>query len=124
MTSKASYLINLVIGDIFNARSVNAPYIICIVTNIDNYKIYSRRLTDQSILTFDVESGLEIENIGNNCEIESIEPLPLDIYNSMVGMDRRFRLSSRADKFTLDDKEKLALHYVQRHFSENKMVDY
>ena len=121
MSHKNIHLKKLVIGDIFNAKSVNAPYILCLVTCIEDKIIYARRITDQENFEFDIDTGKEINSENNICEISSIAPLPMEIYNSLISLERKMRLTEHENKFKLDEFEKKALLYIQDFYDENRL---
>jgi hypothetical protein len=55
------------------------------------------------------------------CTIDSVEPLPPDIYKVMRGMDRKFRLETNEERLKLSEAEKHALVFIYSHYRANKL---
>jgi hypothetical protein len=51
------------------------------------------------------------------CSIYSTAPLPVDIHNAILGLDRKSRLEEDEERQKLNDDEKRALLYVAKHYS-------
>jgi hypothetical protein len=84
-------LMALVEGSVFHATTSNGASCICLVTLIANGQISARRITPQEQLVFDRESGLaEIGDDSVVCTIDSIAPLPTDIHEVLLQLDRRY----------------------------------
>jgi hypothetical protein len=77
-----------------------------LVEAVTNGKIEARRVTTQGHVTFDLNTG---QTLANNpelrCTIDSITPLPAEIHDVMLGLDRKMRL--RFDKLSRDEKDAL-----------------
>ena len=118
MADRGSKLSHLVPGDILHAECPSGASLICLVEAITNGKIEARRVTTQDHVTFDLSTGLSLPNDGETrCTIDSIAPLPVDIHNVMLGLDRKMRL--RFDK--LDQAEKDALLFVADFYPANPL---
>lgn len=105
-------------GDLIHARnSVNAS-IICLVTAVDNDFIHCRRITTQHTYIFDRTAGLSIaSDTQMGAEIDSVEPLPINIHNTLLGLERRIRLGKRTpENIRLTAAEKEALVFVHDHY--------
>lgn len=97
----------LKVSDIFYGESGNGAILICVVTRLDDNKIYSRRITTQDDCVFDRKTGLANRNPGESeAIITSVEPLPAEIYQILIGLDRRYRAGEDA-KLTTDEKRAL-----------------
>jgi len=84
--------------------------------------IYARTMTTQYLLKFDRRSGkgeLKEEVTTIPCTIDSIAPLPVDIHNVMLGIDRKFRLEWKDERIRLNDDEKRALLFLDAHYEAN-----
>ena len=106
MADRRSKLSRLVPGDIFHAECPNGASLICFVEAITNDKIEARRVTTQDHVTFELSTGVSLPDDGEaRCTIDSIAPLPVDIHNVMLGLDRKMRLRfekpNRAEKDAL-----------------------
>lgn len=97
---------NLMVGDIFHATTPYAASLICLTTGVTEKTIQARTITHQMHLEFDRETGVA-EWIGAldwpgegmsdepvRCTIDSVAPLPIDIHNLMLLIDRKSRLAS------------------------------
>jgi hypothetical protein len=115
-------LSKLTTGDIFHAHSANAPSLICLVTSTTATTIHARTVTTQLVLEFDRSTGVgkPTDDLLES-HIDSITPLPVDIYNVMLGIDRKFRLETDVERFRLTDAEKRALIYVDSHYESHPL---
>jgi len=116
------------VGDIFHASSKKAPVLICLVTMVDGQYIYSRRLTTQEIIIFNIVTGRVYDlhneaNIdgGSDCAINSVEPLPIEIHNIIIHFDRRCRLESGKPNQPATEDEKRALLFVDDHYAASPL---
>jgi hypothetical protein len=89
MSDRASALRNLAVGDIFHARSSNRASLVCLVTAVDETTIHARRIHTQDDLQFDQNTGLELGKL--HTRIDCVAPLPPDIHNLLVEMDRKYQ---------------------------------
>ena len=126
--NRSRLLRNLQIGDIFHATSDSAPILICLVTMVEGMYIYSRVLTTQQVLIFNIDTGLRYdlryENTleeGNDCVINSVEPLPIEIHNTIIHFDRKCRLESGKENQPVTKDEKNALMFVDEHYASNPL---
>jgi len=107
MTDRANALSKLVVGDIFHAQCPNGASLICMVESVTDTIIQARTVTHQIRLEFDRRTGIESGGKGETpCAVDSITPLPLDLHNVMLGMDRKMRLEPDLTKHKLNDEEK------------------
>ena len=82
--------------------------------------IQARTVTHQIHLEFDRQTGVaEWDRVP--CVVDSVTPLPVDIHNVMLGLDRKMRLEQDPERFKLDDAEKRALIFVDSHYSSNRV---
>ena len=112
---RATALSRLEIGDIICARSPKAPLIICLVTGITVESIVTRRITDGESYVFERGTGLEKTDTVT-VEIVSVEPLPADIHDILLRIDRRNRLQADRTHFRLDEHEKRAFLMINEHY--------
>ena len=111
------YIMYLRPGDIFFASSNRLPILICLVENIDENSIYSRVVTTQLELVFSRPAGHSTcENQNDPCIIKSVEPLPIETHNIILGLDRKMRLHHEVSEGLLDELEKQALIFAQEHY--------
>lgn len=107
-----SKLSNLVPGDIIHARCPNGPSLICLVEAIGPDRIETRRVTTQDHVSFDMDTGEDIDDSPIRCIIDSIAPVPVDVHNVLLGLDRKMRLGQPP----LNQAEKDALVFVGRFY--------
>ena len=84
-------LCRLVPGDFIHARCPSGPTLICLVESVGFDRIETRCITTQERYVFDIDSGLTTDD-GVLCTIDSIAPLPVDVHNVLLGLDRKMRL--------------------------------
>ncbi len=101
-----SKLSMIVPGDIIHGRCASGPSLICLVESVAADRIETRRITTQCHVTFDIKTGEDVDN--SNCRLDSIAPLPVDVHNVLLGLDRKMRLGEPP----LDQAEKDALRFL------------
>ena len=118
MADRGAKLSCLLPGDIFHAECPSGASLICLVEAITDGRIEARRVTTQDHVTFDLSTGLSLPDDGEaRCVIDSIAPLPVDIHNVMLGLDRKMRL-----RFEKPDRaEKDALLFVADFYPANPL---
>ena len=90
MSDLRSKLSLLVPGDIIHGTCPEGASYICLVESIGSTCIETRRVTTQDHVTFNIETGEDIES--PQCRLTSIAPLPVDVHNVLLGLDRKMRL--------------------------------
>lgn len=84
---------------------------ICLVECVGPSRIKTRRITTQEQVTFDIGTGENIETPG--CRLDSIMPLPVEVHDVLLGLDRKMRLGnqqiSEAEKAALDFADEVSL---------------
>jgi hypothetical protein len=63
-------------------------------------------------VTFDIETGEDIDDSPERCCLDSIAPLPVDVHNVLLGLDRKTRLGEPP----LNQAEKDALIFDGRFY--------
>lgn len=126
---RGQLLLNLAVGDIFHAVSPKAPSLVLLVVAVTETKIDARNICTQDRLSFDRASGIagwtDERLFGTDqpvtCTIDSVAPLPVDVHNVLIGLDRKFRLEHDWERIKLTDAEVRALSYVQHHYAANPL---
>ena|SRR5438552_1666727 len=111
---------NLAVGDIFHAERPNGIRLICLAISVSEATIRARSVTNDQHFEFDRQTGTGVVlHLGERhpCAIYSTAPLPVDIHNVILGLDRKFRLEEDPELQKLDDDERRALLYVAKHYS-------
>jgi hypothetical protein len=122
MADREAALRCLAVGDIFHAESPNGASLICLVTSITEPIIGARTVTTQRYLEFNRQTGIaELGNEPVRCTIDSTTPLPVEVHDVMLEIDRKFRLEHNPEPRKLNDAEKRALLYVDSHYSSNQL---
>lgn len=91
MTEREAALREIAVGDIFHAsiRPDSGPSYICLALQVHECRIFARRVTTQSVHWFDRATGVEIDD--DPVVIDSVAPLPKDIREIMLDLDRKYR---------------------------------
>jgi hypothetical protein len=129
MADRRVDLFNLSAGDIFHAASPNGASLICLVWSVDGNQMLARRLTTQENFVFDRTTGIEaVDPQLAPAVIDSVVPLPPEIHNALLNLDRRFgaegakpRHQQNEQTFKLTPAEKKALLFVGPHYSSNPL---
>jgi len=91
MTQREVVLRRIAVGDLFHGRpGEGTASFICLALQVRDKTIFARRITTQSVHEFDRTTG--VENVDNNpVVIDSVAPLPGDIRDILLGLDRKYR---------------------------------
>jgi hypothetical protein len=97
MMDREAALKKIAVGDIFHAgvRPDSGPSYICLALQVRDDTIFARRMTTQSVHWFDRKTGAEIGS--DKVVIHSTAPLPDDIREIMLSIDRLFREAEYRD---------------------------
>jgi hypothetical protein len=121
VNERAALLSRLVRDDLFHADAsgVSLP---CRVLEVTDTIIKARRVTTQELLTYDRHTGVEIVTDGSAVSvIDSVEPLPSDIHDAMLSLDRKSHLIHCLDDVKLLPHEIDALVFIGDHYAENPL---
>jgi hypothetical protein len=126
MWDRKTLLARLAVGDIFHAVSPSAPSMICLITAMSEGTFEARTVTHQFHFTFDRQTGKGVPHREDprfdfECTIDSVSPLPVDIHNTLLGLDRKMRLAHDSESFKLDGAERQALIFVGRFYPEHPL---
>lgn len=106
--SKLSWLVP---GDLVHGRDEGKQDLICLVESVEPDRIKARRITTQERVTFYIDTGENIDVAG--CRLDSIMPLPVEVHDVLLGLDRKMRLGnqqmSEAEKAALDFADEVSL---------------
>jgi hypothetical protein len=120
MADRKSLLAKLDVGEIFHAEAPNGAGLICLVLSLDEANLRVRHITSQDHLIFNRQTGLT----ENGDIIDSVAPLPVEIHDVLVGLDRKYQKhdpDKEPEQFRLTDAEKKALRFVKPHYSSNPL---
>jgi hypothetical protein len=123
MMDRATLLSKLVVGDIFHAAGSHRPSLICLTMSVTEAIIRARTVTTQFHFDFDRKTGIaefSARTIGipewgdeiESCTIDSITPLPVEIHNVMLAIDRKSRLERDPERVKVTSDELRALRFV------------
>jgi len=96
--------------------------LICLTVFITDAAIRARRVTTQEYFEYDRQTG------GEHCadqtmssRIDSVAPLPVDVLNVILAIDRKYRFIQNSEQGKLTDTEIKALMYAGAHYSSNSL---
>jgi hypothetical protein len=131
MTDRKTLLADLSIGDIFHAVTPNGASYVCLVLNVNDTTIQGRRVPTQENVEFNRQSGIETAGNGQaQAVINSVAPLPAEVHDTFLEMDRKNReLMAMDEKSRFEDLERLkltaaekkALLFVDSHYASNPL---
>lgn len=125
MTERETFLQRLLVGDIFHAAAPNGASLVCLITRVTETTIEARTVTHQMQFQFDRRTGAADTDWGDGeivvCIIDSVAPLPVEIHDVMLGLDRKMRLEHNIERIKLNDAEKRALIFVGGYYSSNPL---
>lgn len=115
---------NLAVGDIFHAECDDMD-LICLVTDLTGETIKGRTVTQQMTIEILRDSGKGVCRWAGNvrdCTIISVAPLPNDIHDTLLGIDRKMRLEADPARMNLSRDETRALLFLDAHYAENRFA--
>ena len=116
MSDRETLIGKLDIGNIFHAEYPNGASCICLVLSVNDTSIQARRVTTQENLEFDRQTGIETDSSAQSLAvIDSVAPLPDDIRDVFLAMDRKFRAH-----LAMDEKSRFALAPEDRKLTESE----
>ena len=77
-------------GDLFHAEYPSGAKLIGFTLEVTATRIRGRDITRQEVLEIDRTTGVSIPTDGDPCTIYSTEPLPPDLYEAIIGLDRKY----------------------------------
>ena len=113
-------------GDIFHATASSAASFILLVTEVRLDFIAARRVTTQEYFVFDRRTGQAVEpdDARGLVWIDAVEPLPAKHHNTLLDLDRRYRLGRDADRFRLSKAEQATLLYSNSFYAKFGFADF
>ena len=122
MPDRDALLRNLRPGDLFHASCPSGASLVCLVESLTETEIRTRRITTQEAYAFDRRTGLTLPNSDPRpCKIDSVAPLPTDILNIMLGIDRKSRLEHDPERIKLSKDEIKAFNFIDGHYKSNPL---
>jgi hypothetical protein len=132
MSDREALLGNLDVGDIFHAEYPNGASCVCLVLSVNDASLQARRVTTQENLEFDRHTGVERDsNAQSLAVINSVAPLPAEIYDVFLAMDQKYqafmamdeksRFEQDPEQFKLTDAEKKAFRFIDSHYASNPL---
>lgn len=89
------------------------------VTAVGETIIQARTVTTQVLLNFDRQTGVESwGKDASKSRIDSVKPLHPEIFDVMLGLDRKFWKERPIEEYKLSDAEKKWLIFVYRFYKE------
>jgi hypothetical protein len=131
MLDRETQIGRLVPGDIFHAGAPNGASLICLVLGVKGNTIRARRVTTQEEMEFDRRTGkAEVGDTRIPCVIDSVVPLPTELHEAFVKLDRKYRALMAMDeesrfqdleRLKLSDAENKALNFVGSYYESNPL---
>ena len=128
---RGALLRNLAVGDIFHASAPNGASLICLATAVTDAIVQARAVTHQTHLAFDRETGIAELNGAQKwprhtdevvqCITDSVAPLPIDVHEVILFVDRKSRLTYLSGEARLSDDEKQAFLFLYSHYREHPL---
>ena len=117
--SRDERLRRLMAGDIIYGEDEKGIPLIWLVESTDDDRIFAHRMTTQESFVLDRKTGAIVASDSRYSGfITSIEPLPEDKRNTLLGYDRRLRLAEiRPDMAKLTEAEKDTLLFLQEYYA-------
>jgi hypothetical protein len=126
-------LARISVGDFFHASASNGASLLCLTMLVTATEIVARNIATQIVYRFDRRTGLaQWNSYGSvfHCTIDSVAPLPPDIHESLLNLDRKGReveYQRAADpdwevppgSARLTDEQKRDLLFVSDFYPEN-----
>ncbi len=87
-------------GDMFHASASNGASLLCLTMAVTKDTIQARNVATQIVYEFGRRTGLAtwlVEGASCECVIDSVAPLPPDIYEIMLSLDRKGREAEYLD---------------------------
>jgi hypothetical protein len=119
MSDREEMLSRLAVGDMFHAKAPNGASLVCLVTAVSGDKIYAKRMTSLDNFEFDRQTGIESGQVSEKSRIDSVTPVPVDIHNIWLGIERKFRLEHQPERFKLNEDEIRAIKFINDHYPAN-----
>jgi hypothetical protein len=119
--SREDCLKRLMPGDIFRAEHHDGGgHPPCLVVAVNENSIIAHAITTQEPYVFERGTGVTLpDKSWAGATIRSVEPLPLDIHNVLLELERKCRLGNRSvTSIKLTEQQKKALLFASRHYKE------
>jgi hypothetical protein len=134
-TDRKAALAAIAVGDIFHAEASNGASLLCLTMSVTDKTIQARNVATQIIYDFDRATGHAdwyVYGTRYDCTIESVAPLPSDIHEILLGLDRKYREAEyrRAadpewemppEQARLSEEEKRGLLFVSHFYPDNSI---
>ena len=108
----------LVPGDILQAAQ--PP---CLVVSVKSETITTRCVTTQRSYVFNRRTGETLADGGQQgATVKSVEPLPAEVHNTLLEMDRKYRLGHRSSSsLKLTEEQTKALLFIADHYDQHQI---
>jgi hypothetical protein len=108
----------LVAGDIFEVASAMRPNFVCLVETVSDRTLRAGNVMGGEHFDFDRRSGVAVTAEGEFA-IVSIEPLPTEMYDVLMGLNRKMRLTLDRERLKLTAEEKSALLFLSGFYAKH-----
>ena len=124
-SNREATLRKIAVGDIFHATAPNGASLICLALTVTETTIHAKAVTSDFQFEFDRATGaVEWKFHGHKipCIIDSVAPLPADIHQVMLGLDRKSADPSPEKDSGLNDAECRGLVFAARYYPANPLA--
>ena len=125
MTSRATALESIAVGDIFHATSPNGASLICVALKVTDAVIVSQTVTSVYDLEFDRATGLAERDFHGEhvvCAIDCTAPLPDGFKETLMELHRAYSRKDKGDGPELKDPEHRALVFAAQYYPANPIA--
>lgn len=127
MSDRAELVGRLSPGDIFHANSpATGASLICLALSVSDAHVHAKTVTTQVHFDFDRTTGIAISReMRNRCTIDSVAPLPSDVHEVMLEIDKKFThgpdfdFDANLEKMKLTEREIKAFVFVSEFYPAN-----
>jgi len=95
----------------------------CLVVSVKSETITTRCVTTQRSYVFNRRTGETLADGGQQgATVKSVEPLPAEVHNTLLEMDRKYRLGHRSASSTkLTEEQTKALLFIADHYDQHQI---
>jgi hypothetical protein len=109
----------LAADDLVRVDGPGRPSFVCLVVSVNGRTIRARHLMGDEHFDFDRATGITQSRAGEAYTISSIEPLPVEIYHALLGLNRKMRLTLDRERLKLNAAEIAALLFLGDHYDKH-----
>jgi len=126
LANRATLLGQLEAGDLVCARTSGGARAVCRVLAVEAVVLHLREVAGGHVRAFDRRTGAAITRADETAsaaagEIVSVAPLPVDLHNAVLALDRRSRLAQGDAPMRVTRAEAAVLLLLDAHYGINPL---